>query len=620
MGREIAEEHGLVRVALASPGLQDETPGDRGTRQWHTQDITLVHEFLQAGLSSKFRFDSNRIVFWGASEGACFLNDFIPTRGASYGGGLYAACGCFNRDPAQAWTTPTDFRTRFRVLVRSTSGDDFREDSAEAYYFYKYKAGLEAFVDLSGEGSQCEPGAVSDSDAIAWLLGTRSLTFRAPDGPSEIHSPWRRRARPEEDPAACQAAAALAEKRSRGTGNALWVSPEAAASLPQFETSYRVATVAGSGVPGDSGDGRPATAARLRSPHGVAVDAAGNLYVGDTGNHRVRRVNPDGLIGGIAGAAATLGDGGPATLARLEGAFAVAVDGAGNLYVAESENHRVRKIDPAGVITTFAGTGKSGFAGDGGSATEARLNLPVGLAVDTAGSVYVADTYNHRVRRIDPAGMITTVAGNGQRGFGGDGGPATVAALNHPTGVAVDATGNLYVADHFNQRVRRVDPAGLISTIAGTGARGFSGDGGPATEARLDSPFALALDATGNLYVTDRGNRRVRQVDPAGLISTIAGTGESGFAGDGGPATAAQLGLLYQVAADAAGNVYVADPGYDRVRRIDPAGVISTIAGTGSQGMPGMAARRQRPSSTTRPEWRSTRPAMSTWRTPTHPA
>ena len=279
LGQEIAEEQGLVRVTLASPGLRGKTLGDTGTRQWHAEDIPVVHEFLRTALSAQFRFDANRIVFWGASEEACFLNDFIPSRGASYGGGLYAACGCFNRDPEQAWTPPADFRTRFRVLVRSTSGDDFRQDSAAAYYFYKYKAGLEAFVDLSGEGDQCEPGAVSDADAIAWLLGTRSLAVRATDGPSESHPPWQLREPPEEDPAACQPAAALVAKRGQGTGNALWVSPQAVASLPQFETNYRIEAVAGSWIPGGSGDDGPAMAARLRFPRGVAVDTAGNVNV-----------------------------------------------------------------------------------------------------------------------------------------------------------------------------------------------------------------------------------------------------------------------------------------------------------------------------------------------------
>ncbi len=587
LGQQIAEEHGLVRVTLASPGLVDRTLGNTGTRQWHSPDIPLVHEFLQEGLSAQFRFDSDRIVFWGASEGACFLSDFIPTRAASYGGGLYAACGCFHRDPEQAWDPPADFRTRFRVLLRSTTAGKFREDSAEAYYFYKHKAGLDAFLDLSGEGGQCEPGAVSDSDAIAWLLGMRSLAIRAPDGPSESHPPWRRRERLEEDPAACLAAAALAGRSSQGDGDVMWVSPETAASLPQFESDYRIETVAGSRVAGDSGDGGPATAARLRFPHGVAVDAAGNLYLGDTENHRVRRITPDGLIGGIAGSAVPSGDSGPATSARLEIAYTVAVDGAGNVYVAESDFNRVRKIDTAGVITRFAGTGEIGFAGDGGPATEARLNSPHGVAVDAFGNVYVADTFNRRVRRIDHTGMITTVAGNGQAGSGGDGGPATVAQLGIPTGVAVDAAGNLYVADFFYERVRRIDPAGLISTIAGTGTIGFSGDGGPATEARLNSPYALAADARGNLYVTDRGNLRVRRIDPAGIISTVAGTGEFGFAGDGGPAATAQLGFLSEVAVDTEGNLYVADTFSHRVRRIDPAGVISTIAGTGEDGFAG---------------------------------
>ncbi len=597
---EFAEEHGLVRVTLASPGLVHGTLGATGTREWHSSDIPVVHEFLQAGLPAQFGFDPSRIVFWGASEGACFLNDFILVRGASYGGGLYAACACFHRDPEQGWDPPADFRTRFRVLVRSSGAGDSRREAAEAYYFYKYRAGLEAFVDSSGEGDGCEPGAVSDSEAIGWLLGTGSLSLSLPGAASETPFPWQRRELSEREPAACEAAAALAGRRGQGDGAAMWVSPGTAGSLAQFEARYRIETVAGSALAGDSGDGGPATAAHLRSPQGVAVDATGNLYVADTENHRVRRVAPDGLIVGVAGAEIPSGDGGPATAARLEKTYGMAVDAAGNLYVAESDLDRVRRIDPEGIITTFAGSGEAGFSGDGGPATAARLSYPTGMAADAAGNLYVADTFNHRVRRIDPAGMITTIAGTGEAGFSGDGGPATAARFAAPTGVAADAAGNLYVADFFNHRVRRIAPDGSISTIAGTGQSGFAGDGGPATAARLNLPYALALDSTGNVYVADRDNHRVRRIGPNGIITTFAGSGEAGFSGDGGPAAAARLNAPQGVAVDAAGNLYVADFLNHRVRRIAPEGSISTIAGTGEagdsgDGGPATAAQLNRP-------------------------
>ena len=217
------------------------------------------------------------------------------------------------------------------------------------------------------------------------------------------------------------------------------------------------------------------------------------------------------------------GDSGPAVEARLYAPKGVAVDAAGNLYIADVGNHRIRRVDPSGIITTIAGIGERGFAGDGGPAIEARLYAPKGVAVDAAGNLYIADTRNQRIRRVDPSGIITTIAGTGERSFAGDDGPAVEARLDHPFGVAVDAAGNLYIADTFNQRIRRVDPSGTISTFAGTGIFGFSGDGGPAVEARLDNPTGVAVDAAGNLYIADQQNHRIRRVDPSGTITTFAG-------------------------------------------------------------------------------------------------
>jgi sugar lactone lactonase YvrE len=280
--------------------------------------------------------------------------------------------------------------------------------------------------------------------------------------------------------------------------------------------SGTITTVAGNGTPGFSGDGGPATNARLAYPTGVAVDAAGNLYIADRLNSRVRKVSTSGTITTVAGdgSAGFSGDGGPATNAQLAGPYGVAVDAAGNLYIADFQNSRVRKVSTSGTITTVAGDGSFGFSGDGGPATNAQLAGPNGVAVDAAGNLYIADINNHRVRKVSTSGTITTVAGNGTPGFSGDGGPATNARLRPPTGVAVDAAGNLYIADIFNQRVRKVSTSGTITTVAGTGIYGFSGDGGPATNARLAYPSGVAVDAAGNLYIADQNNHRVRKVAP----------------------------------------------------------------------------------------------------------
>ena len=211
-----------------------------------------------------------------------------------------------------------------------------------------------------------------------------------------------------------------------------------------------------------------------------------------------------------------LGDNGPATDARLATPTGVAVDGAGNLYIADSRNHRIRKVDSSGTITTIAGTGELGFGGDGGPATDARLAFPTDVAVDGAGNLHIADSRNHRIRKVDSSGTITTIAGTGELGFGGDGGPATDARLAFPTDVAVNGAGNLYIADSRNHRIRKVDSSGTITTIAGSGEPGFSGDGGPATDARLARPNGVAVDDAGNVYIADTDNHRIRILTPAG--------------------------------------------------------------------------------------------------------
>ncbi len=272
------------------------------------------------------------------------------------------------------------------------------------------------------------------------------------------------------------------------------------------------------------------------------------------------------------------GDGGVATSAGLENPYGVACDAAGNLYVADYADNHVRRVDTTGIITTVAGNGSITYSGDGGAATNAGISKPSGLAVDTAGNLFITD-YNNRIRKVGTNGNITTVAGGGA---GGDGGLATSASLSNPTGVAVDAAGNLYIADKGNNRIRKVDASGIITTFAGTNVAGFAGDGGSATNARLSSPASVALDASGNLYIADTGNNRVRKVNPTGVITTVAGTNVSGFTGDGGAATNARLSGVSGVAVDAAGDLFILDSSNHRVRLVDTSGVISTVAGSGS--------------------------------------
>ena len=342
-----------------------------------------------------------------------------------------------------------------------------------------------------------------------------------------------------------------------------------------------ITALAGNGTPGFSGDNGPATSAQLGFPSGIAVDSAGNLYIADTYNHRVRKVS-NGVITNVAGGGPSLGDNGPAASAQVLYPYGVAVDSAGNLYIADSGHNRVRKVSN-GVITTVAGNGVCCFSGDNGPAASAQLYAPGGVAMDSAGSLYIADTVNNRIRKVSN-GLITTVAGNGTQGFSGDNGPGTSAQLNRPGGVAVDSAGNLYIADTWNNRIRKVS-GGVITTVAGNGTQGFSGDNGPATIAQLANPAGVAVDSAGNLYITDTWTYRVRKVSN-GVITTAAGNGTPGSSGDNGPATNAQLGDPEGIAVDSAGNLYVADGVSCRIRKVSN-GVITTVAGNGTQGFSG---------------------------------
>lgn len=342
-----------------------------------------------------------------------------------------------------------------------------------------------------------------------------------------------------------------------------------------YVQAQTISTYAGTTTAGNSGDNGPANQAELNYPSGVGTDSSGNLYIADFSNNQVRKVTlSSGTITAFAGNGTVgySGDGGQAVNAKFEYPYDIAVDSSGNVYISDSTGCRVRKVAPSGIITTVAGNGNYGYSGDGGSATSAEL-IPTGIAVDSAGNVYIADGNNSRIRKIKVStGIITTVAGNGTSGDSGDGGSATSAELDTPYGVAVDGSGNIYIADVAANVVRKVTAStGIITRVAGNGVRGYGGDSGPATSAELEQPRGLTVDSSANIYIADSFNNRIRKVTAStGIITTFAGDGTRGYSGDGSAPTSAELNIPYDAAVGSSGVVYIADQYNSRVRAVTP--------------------------------------------------
>lgn len=385
---------------------------------------------------------------------------------------------------------------------------------------------------------------------------------------------------------------------SRGAGR-LAAAALMAGGLFAQAPQYTINTFAGIGTSGFAGDSSAATAATLHSPLGLAADSSGNIYISDQLNHRIRKVSTSGTITTIAGQdlQGSTGDDGPATSASLNAPSGIAVDSSGNVYVADTRNHKIRKIGTDGKITTFAGDGVAGFIekntdGTYVDAKNAEFNYPTGVAVDSSGNVYIADSANHRIRKVGTDGKISTVVGTGVSGYSGDDGMATNATLNHPTSVAVGSGGSLYIADQQNHRIRKVTPDGVIKSIAGTGLPGYSGNGGPAQLASLFYPTGVAVDASGNVYVADMTNNRIRRIAEDGTIQAIAGSGRFGDTGSDEPALNAKLKFPTAVLAGPGGKIYFSDSQNHRVKVLTPVGVPPTSTGTPviSDGGVGLAA------------------------------
>jgi len=333
---------------------------------------------------------------------------------------------------------------------------------------------------------------------------------------------------------------------------------------------FTITTVAGTGTLGFAGDGGPATEAFIKNPTAVALDRHGNLYIADVYNLRIRRVDTDGTISTIMGTGTSdpQTEDRPAIETNLDSAYGIAMDAKDNLYVLSRGHSKILRLGNDGIARRVVGNGESGFGGDGGSAIDARIQNPCHLVVDSEGTLFVADTGNHRIRRVTSDGVITTVAGTGEEGYSGDGGPAIKAQLAAPAAIAIDREGNLYIADFINHRIRRLSKDGIITSIAGTGEPEYNGDGGSALECAIGEPCGVAADESGYVYIGDQVNCRIRVVTPSGIMHTVAGTGVEGYSGDGGPAESALMSNPDIIALDREGDLYVPDYSNAVVRKL----------------------------------------------------
>ena len=369
----------------------------------------------------------------------------------------------------------------------------------------------------------------------------------------------------------------------------IYISHRSQNRIRKLSPNGTITTIAGNGIAGFSGDGVPALESSLNFPAGLAFDK-GNLYVADRNNHRIRKIDSKGIISTVAGTGIPecCNDNGLAVEAHLYFPSDIDVDTEGNLYISDRSNNRIRKVNSDGIITTIAGLGKPGYGGDFGPADKALLKYPFGISHDNKGNFYIADRGNNRVRKIDQRGIITTIAGDGTHSFGGDYGPANQSSLAFPTDVTVDSLGTVYIADRNNNRVRKIDRLGVITTLMGLSQTEFNGDNEISAETTLHLPFALALNGEDRLLVVDRNHFRVREVRlQSNQVETVAGNGTFLFRGDGGPGGGATLEAPSGIAVDSKGNVLFADRLHQRIRRVGGNGIIETVIGNGKQGNEG---------------------------------
>ena len=333
---------------------------------------------------------------------------------------------------------------------------------------------------------------------------------------------------------------------------------------------FIISTVAGTGEPGPVGDGGPALEAFIQRPTAVAISNQGYLFIANEKNYRVRMVDSKGIISTVMGTGNSdmQSKDRLAVETNIENAYGVATDKDDNLYVMSRGHSKIFKVGNDGIARRIVGTGEMGFDGDGGLAIDAKISFANHLVVDSKGNLFIADTGNNRIRKVSPDGIITTIAGSGKMGFGGDGGPAVEAQFAYPVAIAIDGQGNLYIADFNNHRIRKISTDGIITSVAGTGEFEYNGDGRPALESQIEEPCGVALDRSGYIYIGDQLNNRVRVVTPLGMMYTVAGTGERGYTGDGGPAEKAQTSNPNIIALDNEGNLYIPDHSNGVVRKL----------------------------------------------------